>query len=380
VTATLKAASVLVCVAVLGCVRPAWSDGNTNSFREEYRLLIGQYRAGETRRVVTRLASWPRSELVRAAAQLDCFHRKDCEAAAVLHLEAAAQGFEAARHEDAATQIAAGRAILRQLAAPFPSLGPSETAKYLSAWYLAAGHLLQAYGFHGDAFASYSLALEIRPGDAVTTLARASAIEASALPDGFGGVLVDEASLLPLLGYPPGQVLASGLQQRVGDPSSPDHVQLLRFLAKEYRFVLGSHPTLLEARLRLGRVLAAGGHGADAASELRRVAEEAREPFELGLAHLCLGRLAGTPEEAAKAYRAACEADPALRPAWLGLSEALWRTHDRAAAVAALEHAFADDEGRLTSWVEYHLGRGRAFSQVLDVLRSRVVAADDGAR
>ena len=323
-SATSNGAPALVCLAVLGCVRPAWSDGSTASFREEYNLLIGRYRAGETRAAAARLASWPSSQVVRAAKHLDCFHRKECEAAAGLHLEAAANDLVDARPQQATAQIAAGREILRQLQPLFPSPA-SEINEYLLGWYLAAGYLQQDYGLHGDAFWSYSAALEVQPGDAAATLARASALEASALPDGFGGVLVDEGSILPLLGYPPGQVVASGFQQRVGDPASPEHVYLLRYLATEYRRVLASDPSLVEARLRLGRVLADGGHHDEGVGELRRVLQEAREPFEAGLAQLCLGRLAGTPEEAANSYRAATDADPSLRQAWLGLSEALWR-------------------------------------------------------
>jgi tetratricopeptide (TPR) repeat protein len=152
-------------------------------------------------------------------------------------------------------------------------------------------------------------------------------------------------------------------------------VPLLRFLAKEYRAVLGPGVPAGEVRLRLGRVLAARGLRDEAVAELRQAAEEANEPFARSLAHLCLGRLAQTAEDAARSYSAATDADPLLRQAWLGRSETAWRMHEHEAALAALDRAFADPDERLTSWIVYHLGRGRAFADALGALRVQVMAA-----
>ncbi|HXY38059.1 MAG TPA: hypothetical protein VEQ10_00225, partial [Vicinamibacteria bacterium] len=108
--------------------------------------------------------------------------------------------------------------------------------------------------------------------------------------------------------------------------------------------------------------------------ELRAVLGRSQDQFDVALAHLCLARLAETPEAAATSYRAAAEADPSLREAWLGLSETCWRMEDRPAARAALQRAFADEnDTTLSAWVRYHLGRGRAFKPALAALREAVV-------
>jgi tetratricopeptide (TPR) repeat protein len=367
----------LVCI-VLGDCGLAGADEKTPPLQDEYEALIARYRSGDAGAAST-LAAWPPAEVRRLARGLDCFHRSRCEAAAVLQIESAARSFDAGRFDYAAAEVTTGGEIVATLAARSPGQMPPETSEFLVRWFLAAGNLSQRYGLHADAFALYTAALDVRPKDASAVLARATAIEASVLPDGFGGVLLSEDVLRPLLGYMPGQPVASGLDERVGDPASPDHVRGLRVLAREYRAVLDADATSDEARLRLGRVLADGGHRDEALAELQRAAA-GRDPFVVGLAHLCLGRLAETPEEAARWYRAATDDDPSLRPAWLGLSEAAWRMHDRAGARTALEHAFADDDSRLTSWVEYHFGRGRGFPEALAALRARVVKGADGGR
>lgn len=370
--------AVLLCGALVGGWGGAGPAEARDSARaEEYEALLGQYRAGETARAADGLAGWTPAAAARAARRLDCFHRADCEAAAVLHLEAAARCFESVRSDDAAAQIAAGRRILAKLGATVPAHSPSRTEEFLYGWHVAAGCLQQGYAFHADALGSYRAALEIRPGDPAARLARATAVEASVLTDGFGGVLA-AGSLPPLIGYAPGR-FAPGPRQRPDDPAGPYWMPLLRFLANEYRAVLGAGGPAGEARLRLGRVLAARGDRDEAVAELRRAAEEASDPFVRGLAHLCLGRLADKPEDAARWYLAATEADPSLRQAWVGRSEAAWRMRDRGAALAALERAFAGDDQRLTSWVEYHFGRGRAYAEALAALRARVVTGSTAA-
>ena len=363
-------------LAVVGSAGLASGGGSDTSARD-YKALVASYRAGQRRAAVEALMGWPPSRLARVAVALDCFDLKECEAAAALHLDAAAMHFDAGYPDEASSQIAAGQAVIRSMA-PVPGRAPSRIGQYGLEWCVAAGHLQQAYAHHAGAFVAYSAALSFHPGNVVATLGRASAVEAAALPDGFGGVRVSEQDLLLLLGYPAGQAVASGLQQRVGDPASPDHLRALAYLAGEYRAVLAADRSCVEARLRLGRILAARGKRDEAAAELREVLRASHDPFVVSLTHLCLGRLAGTPEGAAAAYRAATTVDPTLRPAWLGLSEALWRADDREGAIAAVERAMdvrAEDE--LNSWVEYHLGQGRAFRAALDALRQEATGRQD---
>ena len=348
--------------------------GGSDSTARDYKALVESYRAGQRRPAIEAVMGWPPQRLTRATASLDCADLKACEAAAVLHLDAAARHLDAGYPAEARAQIAAGQTLVRSMA-PVPGRAPSAIGQHALAWCLAAGHLQQAYAEHAGAFFAYSAALLFHPGDATATLGRASAVEAAVLPDGFGGVRISEPDLLSVLGYGPGQTVASGLQQRVGDPASPDHLRALAYLTREYRAVLAADPSRLEARLRLGRVLAAGGKREEAFAAFREVLRASRDRFEGSLAHLCVGRLAATPEEAVESYRAAAAADPNLRPAWLGLSEALWRAGDREGARSAVEHAMEGGvEDEINAWVEYHLGQGRAFGVALDALRRRVTS------
>ena len=110
--------------------------------------------------------------------------------------------------------------------------------------------------------------------------------------------------------------------------------------------------------------------------ERRKIPVVAAIPGVLGsaaVARLCLARIEPSPEGAAPAYRSALEADPALSPAWLGLSQSLHASGDRERALAALERALSLGETRpLSAWVHYHLGRGRAFPEALEALRARL--------
>ncbi len=342
---------LLACVALAAGLVASAAESSKDSRRGEYRRLIEQYRKGGTRAAAEQLASWPKSEVGWATASLDCFHRDACVAAAILHLEAAAMLFDRLRPDDAHVQIEAGRAIVRELAIrPAPVLScplcpsppaPERAARVGFDWQLAAGFLQQSYGCHNGAYASRR-------------------------PCRCGGPAADPR-------IRPGQAIASGLESRVGSAASRDHVTLLKYLERQYALVLASDGSLVEARLRRGRVLAALGRIAEAVAELRAVLLGRPEPFAAAVAHLCLARLAESADDAAAEYRRAIDLDPALQPAWMGLSEALRRKQDRKGAMDALEHAFArEGDPRLNAWIEYHMGRGRAFPAALARLQEDV--------
>jgi tetratricopeptide (TPR) repeat protein len=285
-----------------------------------------------------------------------------CAAAAVLNLHAASLLFGALHGDRADELIDATRPPVNRQAEPF-ALG----------WLLAAGSLHQSYGDHATAFDLYTAALELRPTDPSALLARATALEFSVIPDGFGAVVVADRDVWRFLqpgGEPPRE-----LSYQLANPrtETPYRRLLLELLTRQYRDILEIDPALAEARLRLGRVLEARGHRDEAEIELRAVAASAGDPFLAAIARLCLARFEPTPEGAAAAYRSALEVDPALSPAWLGLSQSFHASGDREGALDALQRALSLGETRtLTAWVDYHLGRGRAFPGYLEALRARV--------
>jgi tetratricopeptide (TPR) repeat protein len=248
-----------------------------------------------------------------------------------------------------------------------------QAATFAFDWLLASGALQQSYGNHARAFRCYAAALELRPADPSALLARATALEFSVLPDGFGAVVVADWDIWQLLepgGEPPRE-----LAYRLANPrtEAPYRRLLLEILTQQYRHVLELDSARTEARLRLGRVLEARGHRAEAEVELRAVAASRGEPFLAAIGRLCLARFESSPDDAAAAYRSALEIDPALTPAWLGLSQSLHAGGNREGALDALGRALSLGETRArTSWVDYHLGRGRDFPEALEALRARL--------
>jgi len=325
---------------------------------DQYRRLVDRYRSGD------REAAGELAEAVNSGwlPRGSCQGGAECQAAAVLNLEAASRLFKTMRVDRAADLIDATRLLVN-----------SQSSGFAFDWLLAAGLLHQGYGDHGHGFELFAAALDMRPGNPSALLARATALEASVIPDGFGGLLVAERSVWRLL-YPVGH-RPPELSHQLANPKSekPYRRMLLDYLARQYRTVLDHDSTATEARLRLGRVLEARGRRAEAEVELRAVAASGEDPFAAAIAHLCLARFEPSPEGAAAAYRSALETDPTLSPAWLGLSQSLHASGDREGALAALERVLSLGETRpLSAWVHYHFGRGRAFPEALEALRSRL--------
>jgi tetratricopeptide (TPR) repeat protein len=243
-------------------------------------------------------------------------------------------------------------------------------------WLLAAGSLLQGYGNHGRGFQLYDAALELRPRDPAALLWRATALEFSVIPDGFGAVVVADRDVWRFI--EPGSEPPRGLSYELANPrtQNPYRGLLLEVLTRQYRDVLHLDPASTEARLRLGRVLEARGRRAEAEAKLRAVAAGGADPFATAIARLCLARFEPSPDGAAAAYRRAIESDPALSPAWLGLSQSFHAMGDREAALDALERSLSLGKTRpMSAWIHYHLGRGRAFPASLEALRARLKPA-----
>lgn len=326
---------------------------------DEYRRLVARYRSGD-RDAASELADAASSGRLR---RVRCEGGGACQAAAVLNLEAASLLLKATRVDLAADLIDATRALVNT-----HSSGPAFD------WLMAAGLLHQSYGDHGNAFPLLAAALELRPGNPSALLARATALEFSVIPDGFGAVLVSDRDVWRLLhhgdGNPPRE-----LSSHIANPGTetPYRRMLLEFLTQQYRNLLDDAPVSSEARLRLGRVLEARGRRAEAEVELRAVAARGEDPFLAAIALLCLARFESSPAGAAAAYRSALEANWALSPAWLGLSQSLHASGDRAAALDALERALALGENRPGSaWMDHHFGHGRSFPVALEALRAKL--------
>ncbi|HSD27252.1 MAG TPA: hypothetical protein VLL75_08105 [Vicinamibacteria bacterium] len=349
-----RIASVLA--LVLASAAAGWAAGQQPETEGEYQRLVARYRSGDTEAAASHaVAVASGAPLPRGA----CGSADECQAVAVLNLHAASLLFGVMQVDRARAILDATRPLVSRPAAAFAF-----------AWLLAAGSLHQAYADHARAFGLYAAALELRPGNSSALLARATALEFSAIPDGFGAVVVADRDVWSVL-YPGGQPpreLSSHLANRRTE--TPYRRVLLEFLTRQYRALLDVDSSSTEARLRLGRVLQARGRDGEAEVELRAIASD-DDRFCAAVARLCLARVEVSPERAADAYRSALAVDPTLSPAWLGLSQSLHASGDRGGALEALDRALSLGRTRaLNAWVDYHLGRGRAFPEALAALRA----------
>ncbi len=141
-----------------------------------------------------------------------------------------------------------------------------------------------------------------------------------------------------------------------------------------FRRALAANPDLVEARVRLGRVLALQGRLADSLRELNRAAEAPIEPvlayyvaLFLGLAHEGLG----SPSAARDAYRRAAEEAPGARAPHLALARIALESGDRDEMTARLSRAVrpitAGDPP--DPWWQYRSMQGRHGKMWLDEVR-----------
>jgi tetratricopeptide (TPR) repeat protein len=151
----------------------------------------------------------------------------------------------------------------------------------------------------------------------------------------------------------------------------------LRSAERHYREALKSDPGLLEARVRLGRVLAQQQSYALAMSELTSVADDVasrklryyRDLF-LGEADEGLNR----DDAAREAYRRALALYPGAQSAWLALAQLERRTGNRSRALDAVLHLLTlptRDDARPDPWRAYYVATPAARARErLDELRS----------
>ncbi len=151
-----------------------------------------------------------------------------------------------------------------------------------------------------------------------------------------------------------------------------------------FRAALAADPTLTEATLRLGRLTYLVGSARDAQRLLERVSAAPGQPrWEAGLADLFLADLhtfEGRTADAMAAYRRALARDPALAPAYIGLSHVQLETGNEADAVATLNAALVAQQRMGALWnplATYESAQFHAANEELADLRA-IVASQFG--
>ena len=303
-----------------------------------YQDLVQQYVAGRAAEALGELFAWRATDVAELVRELPAADGALVRAAAMLHTEAVLTLRAQAQPARALAHLAIARELLARAERQTP---------FRRDWLLAVGALAQGSQADEEALAIYGECLEAFPSAASAWLASGTVYEYAAFPDGLrGGQLPGKAS-----------ELSSEAERR-------------------YRQALVLDPTLAEAHLRLGRILARTGRNDLALTELTQATQESAEPGVKGLAHLFLGDLRerqGRSDEALAHYRAALEQDPALQQAALAEAALIERRDGRAAAVSALSGRLGGGCALgLPRWLGYHLGPGPRAETMVQELRRLV--------
>jgi hypothetical protein len=151
----------------------------------------------------------------------------------------------------------------------------------------------------------------------------------------------------------------------------------LRLAEQLYKRALERNPKLIEARIRLGRVLALRGRHEEAIEQLKQ-GQTASEPLLQFYAHLFLGgefeALANGPE-ARRSYERASAIQPTAQSPLFGLSRVADQEGDRAAAreiIARVLTLPAHDVERADPWWVYDVVQARHVDGLLAQLRQQI--------
>jgi tetratricopeptide (TPR) repeat protein len=132
-----------------------------------------------------------------------------------------------------------------------------------------------------------------------------------------------------------------------------------------FRRALEIDPSLVEARLRRGRVLGVLGRHAEARTELLQTIVVTEDPLLLYYGELFLGseeEALGNRDAAGAAYERAATLYPLAQSPQLGLSQLARRNGDRSGALKAMERMFSvhsDEAEPDDPWWTYHVAQGR---------------------
>ncbi len=258
---------------------------------------------------VGHLASPPRS-----IADIDL---ADVEAAVLLHTDTSFRAWSLERssgvtfHAGAAARLARWlHETLGLVKTSYPKIDPALPRLNLREWCLSAAKVMTGLLENEVALALLKASLEWFPLDAELWLASGTSRE---------GI----ARLVEVWDPgPPGRAM----RQRIDKEGYKTLDQIREDAVRDYRRALGLDPGLLEARLRLGRVLAKNDRSIEAEREFRAVLASAADDYLRYLASLYLGRVLELRRQVAPAvelYRAAVKLQPDCQACRFALAHAL---------------------------------------------------------
>jgi tetratricopeptide (TPR) repeat protein len=151
----------------------------------------------------------------------------------------------------------------------------------------------------------------------------------------------------------------------------------LRLAEQSYKRALEKNPKLIEARIRLGRVLGLRGRHEEAIEQLRQ-GRTAEEPVLQFYAHLFLGgefEALGNRADARQSYERAAALAPTAQSPLLGLSRLAEQAGDKAVArefVARMLKLPPNEPERGDPWWVYEIVQARAVDALLADVRQRI--------
>ena len=140
-----------------------------------------------------------------------------------------------------------------------------------------------------------------------------------------------------------------------------------------FRRALKVNPNHVEARMRLGHVLAQRGRTDDALVELRAAGSASRDPLVSYYAALLIGRADTDVDSARAAFQRATTLFPRAQTPRLGLSEIELRSGNRQAAAKELEPIWTlgVTDPRDDPWSSYSTAAGRGGTSLLNAINAR---------
>jgi tetratricopeptide (TPR) repeat protein len=168
--------------------------------------------------------------------------------------------------------------------------------------------------------------------------------------------------------------LPEGFHLKVGDERRE-----LELADECLRRAIALEPDNVEARLRLGRVLALQQKYTNALAELHQAAVGAQEPIQLYFVHLFTGQVQAELQQyepARISFTRAAGLFPDAQAPVLALSELAWRRGDRAEALAALRRVSPKPSGEggpmdADPWWTYDASYARDAAQLVAQLRKQ---------
>jgi tetratricopeptide (TPR) repeat protein len=255
---------------------------------------------------------------------------------------------------------------LLDLILPSPADDP-----FVGTWYHATTAFMLNQRLYGEVVGHLQRAAAVLDDDALILYDRGCFSEIQGMP--VSQVLLSDEDLLALRAHHAGSrppVEASPVSMQLGIPP-PDvaNEEAERLLRRALR----ADASLVEARVRLGRLLIERKRHEEAVTELDAALAAKPEDLVAFYAHLFAGRAAqalGRLDDAAGHYRDAVVLFPGAQSARLASSQVALLGADVAAALEPIAHLDTSSSAS-DPWWRYHLAAGRDVDDILDDMWSK---------